>query len=113
MNNFTEGYLLANSKYFPEDKLPLIQERLSQIPKEKEILLASIKYNDPTLMLVISILVGGLGIDRFLLGETLLGVIKFLTAGCCGFWTIIDWFLIMKATRENNFTKFIDALKYV
>ncbi len=56
-------------------------------------------------MLIISILAGGLGIDRFMIGDTGLGVGKLLTAGGCGIWAIVDWFLIQDATRQKNLEK--------
>ena len=40
--------------------------------------------------LILSILVGGLGIDRFYLGYTGMGVLKLLTGGCFGILYIID-----------------------
>lgn len=43
-----------------------------------------------TTALILSILVGGLGIDRFYLGYTGLGVLKLLTGGCFGILYIID-----------------------
>jgi len=43
-----------------------------------------------TTTLILSILLGGLGVDRFYLGYTKLGVIKLLTLGGCGVWSIID-----------------------
>ena len=54
-------------------------------------------------------LVGGgvLGIDRFLIGDIGLGVLKLLTAGCCGIFTLIDYFMIMNRTKETNFQKFM------
>lgn len=43
-----------------------------------------------TTALILSILTGGLGIDRFYLGYTGMGILKLLTAGCCGVLYIID-----------------------
>ena len=34
-----------------------------------------------------------------------LGVGKLLTCGGCGIWSIVDWFLIMDATRQSNAQK--------
>ena len=56
-------------------------------------------------MLIVSILVGALGIDRFLIGDTGLGVGKLLTCGGLGIWTIIDWFMIQDAAKDKNFEK--------
>ncbi len=53
---------------------------------------------DWTTALVLSILLGSLGVDRFYLGYTGLGVVKLLTLGGCGIWSIID--IIQIATKK-------------
>lgn len=43
-----------------------------------------------TTALILSILLGGLGIDRFYLGYTGLGILKLITMGGVGIWWLID-----------------------
>jgi hypothetical protein len=43
---------------------------------------------------LLSLFVGVLGIDRFYLGYTGLGILKLVTLGLCGIWALIDLVLI-------------------
>lgn len=45
---------------------------------------------DKMVALLLSIFLGGLGIDRFYLGYTGMGILKLLTGGCFGVLWIID-----------------------
>lgn len=44
--------------------------------------------------LLLSFFLGALGVDRFYLGHTGIGIAKLLTLGGCGVWSLIDFILI-------------------
>lgn len=50
-------------------------------------------------VLIVSILVGSLGVDRFMMGQVGLGLLKLFTLGGCGVWWLIDVILI--ATKHQ------------
>ncbi len=98
-------FIMTNGKYFQGHHLNYIRERLLLADESKWAMIQSVDLKDPTMILIISILIGTLGIDRFLIGDTGLGVGKLLTCGGFGIWAIVDWFLIMDATRQKNMEK--------
>ncbi len=51
------------------------------------------------LVLILSIFLGQLGIDRFMMGQVGLGILKLITFGGFGIWWLID--VIMIATKHE------------
>ncbi|MCI9293240.1 MAG: TM2 domain-containing protein [Erysipelotrichaceae bacterium] len=95
-------YLTANAKYFEPSAIPVLRQKLERADDEAFTALQASDLKDPTAILLISIFLGGLGIDRFMVGDTGMGVLKLLTGGCCGILTIIDWFTISKKAKQKN-----------
>jgi TM2 domain-containing membrane protein YozV len=104
-------FIMANGKFFESQQVPAIRDRLLNIDDSKWGLIQTMQFKDPTTSLIVSLLAGSLGIDRFMIGDTGLGVGKLLTCGGLGIWAIIDWFMIMGATREKNMAK-LQAVMY-
>ena len=98
-------FIMTNQKYFPEEKMVYLKDKLRTMDEEKFSLVSTIELKDPTTLLLISLFLGAFGVDRFMLGDTGMGILKLLTGGCCGILTIIDWFSITKKTKDANFNK--------
>ncbi len=95
-------FLMTTGKNFHSHQLPQIRERLLAIDDSKLIMIQSLSLKSPQTSLIVSILCGSLGIDRFLIGDVGLGIGKLLTCGGFGVWTVVDWFMIQNATKDKN-----------
>ena len=103
-------FFASKAKYFQADKIIIMKEKLKVADDSRFEVLSAVDLKDPLMMFLISFFVGGLGIDRFMLGEIGMGILKLLTCGLCGVLTIIDWFLIMGKTKEANYNAVMLAL---
>lgn len=98
-------FIMTNSKYFESYQVGPIRDKLLTTDDSKWMLIQTLQFRDPTMILIVSLLAGAFGVDRFIIGDTGLGIGKLLTCGGFGIWAIVDWFLIMGATREKNMLK--------
>lgn len=103
-------YIMANSKYFDAHHLNSIRSALLDADDSRFMRVQTVSLKDPTMSLIVSLVAGYLGVDRFIIGDVGLGIAKLLTCGGLGIWTIVDYFLIMGRTREVNFEKLEEAL---
>ena len=91
---------------FEEFVSSFLKKYQSEYPSELERLKFAIRferrYTDPFSVLMLSIAFGSFGVDRFYIGNKGLGFGKLCTLGGLGVWTVIDWFLILKATGRRN-----------
>ncbi len=103
-------FIMTNQKYFPAEKMIYLKEKLNSIDESKFALISTVEFKAPTTLLLISLFLGTWGVDRFMLGDTGMGILKLLTGGCCGILTIVDWFSIQKKTKEQNFNALMAIL---
>lgn len=112
--------ILLHSNKLESESLEAIRTRLVGIDyTQGSILFSNLK--DPVLAIIISVLLGGLAIDRFYIGDISIGIIKLLvtliigtlTCGMLSWvWWLIDLFFITGATRKNNTRKLLEQLPY-
>ena len=108
--NKVDMYIMTNQKYFPAEKIMYIKEKLEAMDESKFAMVSTVELKDPTTMLLISIFLGEIGVDRFMLGDVGMGILKLPTLGVCGILTIVDWFTITKRTKELNFNNIMTIL---
>ncbi|HFI0235171.1 TPA: TM2 domain-containing protein [Streptococcus suis] len=103
MSALTELFLARNSRYLPAESLAFLQARLEELTPRQQEYVFSVKLKDPVLAWVFSFFFGHLAVDRFYLGQFGLALAKlFLWWASLGLWIVVDWFLIVKSTKEKN-----------
>lgn len=98
-------WLGSNAKYFDAAQIPILREKLKNASDEQYFAVQTQSYIDPTVTTIISVLLGELGIDRFMVGDIGMGVLKLLTGGLCGVLWLIDIFTISKKVKNKNFAQ--------
>jgi len=100
-------FVSTMNEKFASTHMMAVRSQLEKLDDSRFALLQSLNYKNPTTLLIVSIFLGAFGIDRFMLGQAGLGVLKLLTCGGAGIWTIIDWFTISGKTKEYNYKLFM------
>ena len=103
-------FVMTNQKYFPAEKIVFLKQKLMEVDESKFTLASTVELKDPTTILLLSLFLGGLGVDRFMLHETGMDVLKLLTGGLCGILTIIDWFSVQKKAKDLNYNNIMTIL---
>lgn len=106
-------FLATNGKKFSPYQLNQIITELPNLTEAQFQALLSQDFKDPTMMLIVSLLGGILGIDRFILNDTGMGVLKLLTCGGFYIWMIIDWFIIQDRAKEYNYNLLVQTVNRV
>ena len=97
--------------HIPDDQVLILKNSLASASDDCYDNLIALTFKNPTTTLLLSIFLGGLGVDRFYIGDTGLGVCKLLFGWLTGgIWPIVDIFFSYKKTKEKNLNKILSAI---
>lgn len=106
-----EQLIAAYGERVPISCLSSLREMLlSTTMSYSEVQVVLMQMKDPIISLILSIVVGYLGIDRFYVDDIGLGIIKLITCGGLYIWWLVDIFLIMGKTRMRNYERLTQVL---
>lgn len=114
--NKIQLFMVSNQDKLPMEMIPLISNRLEAADDSRMPVLMSMDLKSPVVALVLSLVLGGFGIDRFYIGDNTNGAIKLIvglvvlpiisvvTLGIGSLLYLgyaVDYFLIMGAAKKN------------
>lgn len=92
-------------KHAYEREIVNMAASLSERDRQKFMDILQSEVQNPVELFGWNMWLGWLGVDRFIVGDILLGILKLITLGLGGLWVVIDCFLIGNRTRRNNIEK--------
>lgn len=104
-----QQFMLKNGENFDPLVIPSIQKKLEEIDDNNAAIVLGIGLMNPTLILVIAIV---LGWERFFLNDIAMGILKIITCYGCGIWWLIDLFTATRRAKEYNYNKFVQATMF-
>ena len=107
-----DRFLVLNQNDLPDSKIPVLRQRMQHCSLQKLQAMQNMTIRRSYTMQFISIILGWSGIDRMLIGDVALGLVKLFTLGGCGFLMLWDWAVIVRRTRYYNYLQVMSVLDY-
>lgn len=75
---------MSNNDKFTPEQMQAICSKLEQADDNAVQTVIMLELKSPTVVLILSLFLGALGVDRFILGQTGLGILKIITISGLG-----------------------------
>lgn len=106
-------FIMTNQKFFPAEKIMYLKDKLRTMDEEKFSLISTIDFKDPTTILLVSIFLGSLGIDRFMIGDTGMGILKLLTLVINGLMHMVSVSVYFLSNYGNSLPNLQDDTRVI
>ena len=88
------------------EHLVVIKNKLANSPDERVNEILALEAKSPITVLLLSIFLGSLGVDRFILGQIGSGIAKLLVGWLTfGIWHLVDICTAISRTKKYNYSK--------
>ena len=93
---------MTHGRYFEGYHVRQIREELGYVAPETWDIIEAISFKEPSAIQIVSMIGGVLGIDRFLIGDTGMGIGKLFTCGGFGIWAFVDFIYILTGNAKDG-----------
>ena len=107
-----DRFLVLNQNELPDDKIPMIRQNTLRCSLNQLADIQSLTCRRVENMQFISFMLGWSGVDRMLLGEIGIGLLKLCTFGCFGLLMVYDWLAMPRKTRYYNYIEVMSVMDY-
>ena len=98
-------------EYIPSDKVLALKNMLESAEDSAYDSLLAVNMKNSTTTIILSIFLGGFGVDRFYIGDVGVGVAKLLLGALTlGIWPLVDIFCCYKKAKEKNFNAILEVI---
>lgn len=103
-------YIKTYKEYFNKNDEQKLYKELVNKDDKTLIKIININLINPKKIKIYSILLGLFGIDRLIIKDYKIGILKLITLGLCGFLYVYDVLYLKEKIKKDNYKKIKEAI---